>query len=169
VANLPYYITTPVLTRLLENEYTHLHSLVLLLQEEVARRVAALPGTPDYGALSLLVRYRTIPELLFRVRPESFVPRPRVKSALVRLSVLESPPVEGDPVAIFALVRAGFGQRRKTLLNSVSALPWSWSRDELADRMRAVGISPQQRGETLSLEDFARLAAALGRPLGRSA
>lgn len=162
VSNLPYYLSTPILTRLLEQEYAHLDSLVLLLQEEVARRLAARPGTADYGAISLLVRYRTQPEVLFKVSPTAFVPPPKVSSAVVRFKLLEVPPVEVPPALIFPLVKAAFGQRRKTLLNALSALPWPWGRRELALRLEQAGVEPARRGETLSLEEFARLAQVLG-------
>ena len=159
-ANLPYNITTPVITRLLEAGC--FRSITLMIQREVARRVCAAPGTPDCGAFSLFCQYHAQCELLFEVPPECFLPAPKVTSAVVRLIPRAVPPVEGSPDAIFAVVRAAFAQRRKTLLNSLSAAYGSRrSKDELRQVIADCGLPENVRGEQLGLEQFAALARAL--------
>ena len=159
-ANLPYNITTPVITRLLEADC--FHSITLMIQREVARRVCAAPGTPDCGAFSLFCQYHAQCELLFEVPPECFLPAPKVTSAVVRLTPRDVPPVEGSPDAIFAVVKAAFAQRRKTLLNGLSAAYGSrFSRDELRQAIASCGLPENVRGEQLGLEQFSALAKAL--------
>ena len=159
-ANLPSNITTPVITRLLESGC--FRSVTLMIQREVARRVCAAPGTPDCGAFSLFCQYHAQCELLFEVPPDCFFPAPKVTSAVVRLTPHAAPPVEGSPDAIFAVVKATFAQRRKTLLNGLSAAYGSrFSKDALRQIIADCGLPENVRGEQLGLEQFAALAKAL--------
>ena len=159
-ANLPYNITTPVITRLLEAGC--FRSVTLMIQREVARRICAAPGTSDCGAFSLFCQYHAQCELLFEVPPDCFLPAPKVTSAVVQLTPRTVPPVEGSPDAIFAVVRAAFAQRRKTLLNGLSAAYGSrLSKDELRQIIADCGLSENVRGEQLGLEQFAALAKSL--------
>ncbi len=159
-ANLPYNITTPVLTNLLESGL--FRSVTVMIQKEVARRVCAGSGTADYGAFSLLCQYYADCELLFDVPPGCFLPAPKVTSAVVRLAVREAPPVNVPPEALFRVVRAAFGQRRKTLLNALSsAYGNQFSKDELRQVITGCGLPETVRGEMLSLEQFAELAGKI--------
>ena len=158
-ANLPYNITTPVITRLLEAGC--FQSITVMIQREVARRICAAPGQSDCGAFSLFCQYHAKCELLFEVPPDCFLPAPKVTSAVVRLTPRPAP-VEGDKDAIFAVVKAAFAQRRKTLLNALSAAYGRrFSKDQLRQIILACGLPETIRGERLSLEQFARLAEAL--------
>lgn len=158
-ANLPYNITTPVITRLLEAGC--FQSITVMIQREVARRICAAPGQSDCGAFSLFCQYYAKCELLFEVPPDCFLPAPKVTSAVVRL-IPRPAPVEGDKDAIFAVVKAAFAQRRKTLLNALSAAYGSrFSKDQLRQIILACGLPETIRGERLGLEQFARLAEAL--------
>ena len=159
-ANLPYNITTPVITKLLEEDC--FQSITLMIQREVARRVCAAPGTSDCGAFSLFCQYHAQCELLFEVPPDCFLPAPKVTSAVVQLTPRTVPPVEGDPDAMFAVVKAAFAQRRKTLLNGLSAAYGSrFSKDRLRQIMADCGLPENVRGEQLGLEQFAALTKAL--------
>ena len=159
-ANLPYNITTPVITKLLEAGC--FQSITLMIQREVARRICAAPGTSDCGAFSLFCQYRAQCELLFEVPPDCFLPAPKVTSAVVRLTPRAAPPVEGSPDAIFAVVRAAFAQRRKTLLYSLSAAYGQrFSKDQLRQFLADCGLPEYVRGEQLGLEQFAALAKLL--------
>ena len=159
-ANLPYNITTPVITKLLEAGC--FQSVTVMIQREVARRICAAPGDPDCGAFSLFCQYHATCELLFEVPPDCFLPAPKVTSAVVRLTPHAAPPVDGDRDAIFDLVKAAFAQRRKTLLNTLSAAYGSrFSKDELRQLILDCGLSETVRGERLGLEQFARLARRL--------
>lgn len=162
-ANLPYYITSPLLFRLLE-EGLPLARLVVMVQREVAERMTAPPGGKDYGALSVMVQNYTEPRLVTRVPARAFWPPPKVDSALVLLNVREVPVVHQQPATFRAVVRAAFGQRRKTLLNSLAA---GLALDKpVVDRaLRRVGIDPQRRGETLSLAEFGSVTLSLA-PIG---
>ena len=156
-ANLPYNITTPVLTKLLEAD--RFQSITVMIQREVARRICALPGDPDCGAFSLFCQYHAQCELLFEVPSECFLPAPKVTSAVVRLTPHAVPPVDGDRGAIFAVVKAAFAQRRKTLLNALSAAYGSrFSKDQLRQIILDCGLPETVRGERLGLDDFSRLA-----------
>ncbi len=160
-ANLPYNITTPVITKLLESGL--FASLTVMIQKEVARRICAAPGTADYGAFSLLCQYYADCDLLFDVPAGCFLPAPKVTSAVVRLAVREAPPVEVPPDALFRVVRAAFAQRRKTLLNALaSAYGKAFSKDELRQVILDCGLPETVRGEALGLEQFAELAWRLG-------
>ena len=159
-ANLPYNITTPVLTRLLE--CGRFQSITVMIQREVARRICAAPGDPDCGAFSLLCQYYARCELLFEVPPDCFLPAPKVTSAVVQLTPHAAPPVEGGRDAIFSAVNAAFAQRRKTLLNALSSVYGSrFSKDELRQIILDCGLPETVRGERLGLEQFSELAQRL--------
>lgn len=159
-ANLPYNITTPVITKLLEAGC--FRCVTVMIQREVAKRVCAAPGDSDCGAFSLFCQYHADCELLFEVPPDCFLPAPKVTSAVVRLTPRAVPPVEGDREAIFAVVKAAFAQRRKTLLNGLSAAYGSrFSKDELRQIILECGLPETVRGERLGLKEFAALANAL--------
>lgn len=158
VANLPYYITTPIIMRLLEEGF-NFSSLVLMVQKEVAMRMQAKPGTKDYGALSIGVQYYCRPSLVSTVPPTVFYPRPEVESAVIRLDKRDEPAVKVTSEKVFfSLVKGAFGQRRKTLLNSLSNSGFPLDKEEWRKILQDTDIEPQRRGETLSLEEFARLA-----------
>lgn len=159
VANLPYYITTPLIMRLFESGIP-LDSVTVMVQEEVARRMQAGPGTKDYGALSMAVQYYAEPSIKAFVPPNCFIPRPGVGSAVILLKRRPEPRVAvQDPAQMFAMIRAGFGQRRKTLVNSLSGSPeLSLTKEEAQNLLLGAGLSPQVRGEALTLEQFAELS-----------
>ena len=159
VANLPYYITTPIIMGLFEN-HVPLHSITIMVQKEVADRMRMGPGTKDYGALSLAVQYYAEPYLVANVPPNCFMPRPNVGSAVIRLTVHENPPVTvRDESLMFRLIRASFNQRRKTLANGLNNSPeLHYSKELIAQAIEKLGTSPSIRGEALTLEQFARLA-----------
>lgn len=161
VANLPYQITSPLLGRLLPLGPGRIRQLVLMVQREVADRLAAKPDTPAYGALSIFAQYWTEPAVLFGVPPAAFTPPPKVDSAVVRLIPRLAPPVAANPKALFRVVKAAFGQRRKTLRNALAGLPGAGSHQQVVEALQAAGIDPQRRGETLSLEEFAALAEVI--------
>ena len=159
IANIPYNITSPLLAALLEQK--RFARIVLLVQKEVAARLAAKAGTPDYGALSVFAQFHAKVETLGIVSRRVFYPPPDVDSAIVRLTPYTAPPVPvSDETLFFAVVRAAFGQRRKALLNALSGDPaLGWTREQAADALDTAKIDPGRRGETLTLEEFARLAA----------
>lgn len=159
-ANLPYNITTPVLTRLIEAQC--FESLTVLIQREVAQRLCAAPGTAAYGAFSAFMQYHTAPELCFEVPPESFLPRPKVTSAVLRAEVRKAPPVAvADEEFFFRVVYAAFALRRKTLVNSLMTAFGALGKERLTEIVTSCGLDANVRGERLGLEEFARLAAAL--------
>ena len=162
VANLPYYINTPIIMGLFENK-VHLKSITIMVQKEVADRMQEEPGTKDYGALSLAVQYYARPEIVANVPPNCFIPRPNVGSAVIRLTRYEVPPVTvKDEKKMFELIRASFNQRRKTLVNGLgNARNLNLSKDRITKALEEMGLSPMVRGETLSLEQFARLSDLL--------
>lgn len=162
VANLPYYITTPIILGLFEN-HVPLDSITVMVQKEVADRMQVGPGTKDYGALSLAVQYYARPEIVANVPPNCFIPRPNVSSAVIRLTRYEEPPVRvGDEKKMFALIRASFNQRRKTLANSLSnALGLGLTRQRVTEVLEQMQLSPTIRGEALTLEQFAELSDRL--------
>lgn len=161
VANLPYYVTTPIIMRLLE-EHLPVESITVMVQKEVAYRMQAGPGTKDYGALSLAVQYYAEPYLAANVPMNCFMPRPNVDSAVIRLRVLPEPSVQvRDPEMLFRLIRAAFSQRRKTLSNCLrNSTELSFSREEIDTAIRAIGKPDSIRGEALTLQEFAALANA---------
>lgn len=161
-ANLPYYITTPAITRLLESRI--FEKITVMVQREVAERICAAPGTSDYSAFSIFVQYQAEPEILFGVPAEKFFPRPKVDSAVLQLAPLEKPRVQvRDEKLFFSLVRAAFQMRRKTLVNALAPVVGNkLQKAELAALLESLGLSAQIRGERLSLEHFAQLADTLG-------
>ena len=162
VANLPYYITTPIIMGLFES-HVPLESITVMVQKEVADRMQVGPGTKDYGALSLAVQYYARPYLVANVPPNCFMPRPKVGSAVIRLTRYEKPPVETtDEKRMFRIIRASFNQRRKTLVNGlVNSLEVQASRDDVTAALRQMGLPAAVRGETLTLEQFAQLSNLL--------
>ena len=162
VANLPYYITTPIIMGLFESRVP-LKSITIMVQKEVADRMQVGPGTKDYGALSLAVQYYAKPEIVANVPPNCFIPRPNVGSAVIRLTRYEEPPVQvKDEKKMFALIRASFNQRRKTLVNGLgnAGLP-GITKESASAALTQMGLSPTVRGEALTLEQFARLSDLL--------
>ena len=162
VANLPYYITTPILMGLFER-HVPVDTITVMVQKEVADRMQAGPGAKDYGALSLAVQYHAAPYLVANVPPNCFIPRPRVGSAVIRLTSHPEPPVQvADEKLLSALIRASFNQRRKTLLNSLNNSPEiPFTKEQIAAAIDGLGLSPSVRGEALTLEQFAALCASL--------
>ncbi len=162
VANLPYYITTPVILKLLQCE-APIESVTVMVQKEVAQRMESGPGTKDYGALSLAVQYYAEPEILTVVSANCFLPRPNVDSAVIRLKSCGEPPVRvRDDRFMFALIRAAFNQRRKTLVNGLAnAADLQVTKEEAAAALLKMGLPATVRGETLSLHEFAQLADLL--------
>lgn len=162
VANLPYYITTPILMKLLEDRLP-IESITVMVQKEVAERMETGPGTKDYGALSLAVQYYSEPYLAANVPANCFMPRPNVGSAVIRLTIHEEPPVQvKDEKHMFALIRASFNQRRKTLVNGIgNAAELPYSKEQVAAALTKLGMSETVRGEALTLADFAALSDAL--------
>ncbi len=162
VANLPYYITTPIIMSLLEGG-APLESITVMVQKEVAERMQAVPGTKDYGALSLAVQYYSRPEVVANVPPNCFIPRPNVGSAVIRLTRYGTPPVQAaDPGKLFTVIRASFNQRRKTLANSLGNAPGLLaSRERVAGILEEMGLPAMIRGEALTLEQFAELSDRL--------
>jgi 16S rRNA (adenine1518-N6/adenine1519-N6)-dimethyltransferase len=163
VANLPYYITTPIIMELFES-HVPLKSITIMVQKEVADRMQVGPGTKDYGALSLAVQFYAKPEIVAYVSPGCFIPKPNVGSAVIRLERYEEPPVQvRDEAFLFAVIRAAFNQRRKTLVNSLSnAANLGISRAMAEEAISHMGLKPQVRGEALTLEEFALLSNILG-------
>lgn len=170
VANLPYYITTPIIMGLFENQVP-LSSITIMVQKEVADRMQVGPGTKDYGALSLAVQYYARPEIVLQVPPACFMPRPGVGSAVIRLTKHEQPPVRTkDEKKLFAVIRASFGQRRKTLANALtngfcyeaeSGKTQRVTRQQVYDVLEQMELSRTIRGEALTLEQFAELSDLL--------
>ena len=164
VANLPYYITTPIIMGLFEN-HVPLKSITVMVQKEVADRMQVGPGTKDYGALSLAVQYYAKPYIVANVPPNCFMPRPKVGSAVIRLDRYEEPPVKvKDEKLMFRIIRASFNQRRKTLANGLkNSAELDFTKEEIEAAIAGIGKEPGVRGETLTLEEFAGLADELGR------
>lgn len=162
VANLPYYITTPIIMGLFES-HVPLQSITIMVQKEVADRMQVGPGTKDYGALSLAVQYYAKPEIVANVPPNCFIPRPNVGSAVIRLTRYEKPPVEvKDERYMFSLIRASFNQRRKTLVNGLTNAPeLKLSKERVLEALEKMELSPTVRGEALTLEQFALLSNIL--------
>lgn len=158
-ANLPYYITTPIIMNVLESGI-NIDSLTIMIQKEVAQRIAASEGTKDYGALSVAVNFYSKPEVIVNVPPSAFIPQPKVSSTVIKLTLRDKPPVEvNNPSGYFKVVKAAFGQRRKTLLNALSNSPAiPLSKAEVAEVLKECGIDEKRRGETLTLQDFADIS-----------
>ncbi len=162
VANLPYYITTPIIMGLFEN-HIPAESITVMVQKEVADRMQSGPGSKDYGALSLAVQYYAQPYIVANVPPNCFMPRPNVGSAVIRLTSWENPPVTvKDEKLMFKLIRASFNQRRKTLQNGINNSPdLSFTKEQVVSALKAMELSESVRGEALNLEQFARLSDLL--------
>ena len=158
VANLPYYITTPIIMSLLESKLP-IERLVVMVQKEVALRMVAKPGTKDYGALSVAVQYYTEPDIVLDVPPKSFLPAPAVTSSVIRCVLRDKPPVDViDEKLFFRVVKAGFAQRRKTFANTMRTT--GLSKEQIDDILVKADIDGQRRGETFSLQEFADVANA---------
>ncbi len=162
-ANLPYYITTPIIMELLES-HVPVESITVMVQKEVADRMQTGPGSKDYGALSLAVQYYTKPEVMIQVPPTCFMPKPKVGSTVIRLTRYSMPPVKvREEKHMFALIRASFNQRRKMLVNSLANAPGlGLAKEEVEKALEIMGLPVTIRGEKLSLEDFAGLSDLLG-------
>lgn len=162
VANLPYYITTPIIMGLFEN-HVPIKSITVMVQKEVADRMQVGPGTKDYGALSLAVQYYAKPYIVANVPPNCFMPRPKVGSAVIRLTVHQEPPVHvEDEKLMFGIIRASFNQRRKTLANGLkNSAELNLSREVIAECIEELGKGPGIRGEALTLEEFAMLSNSI--------
>ncbi len=161
-ANLPYYITTPIIMMLLEQELK-VEDIIIMIQKEVADRIAAKPSTKDYGALTVAVNFYSEAEVIVNVPPSSFIPQPKVSSSVIKLKVRETPPIEvNNKKDYFKVVKAAFGQRRKTLLNALSNSGITgMGKDEISSALESVGINGLRRGETLSLQEFADISNKL--------
>ena len=164
VANLPYYITTPIIMGLFES-HVPIDNITIMVQKEVADRMQTGPGSKDYGALSLAVQYYAEPYIVANVPPNCFMPRPKVGSAVIRLTRHANPPVTvRDEALLFRLIRASFNQRRKTLANGLNNSPeLSFTKEEISAAIEALGLPAAIRGEALTLEQFAALADELGK------
>lgn len=162
-ANLPYYITTPIVMGLLESRLP-VTAMTLMVQKEVAERMAAKEGTKDYGALSVAVQYYTEPQIICKAEPHCFMPQPKVASTVIKLKVLPEPSAEvNNEELFFKVVKSAFGQRRKTLINALSKSPYiSVEKDKIAEALEAMGLRPDIRGERLSVKEFANLSNLLG-------
>lgn len=163
VANLPYYVTTPIIVKLLKEKY-NFKSLTIMIQKEVAERMDAEPGNKDYGSLSLLVQYYCNTKIIRKVPPQCFIPRPKVDSIVIRLDRLDEPKVKVENEKLFfEIIRSSFNMRRKTLWNGVKNIGLSKEKLELA--FEEAGIDPKRRGETLTIEEFAVLSDKINKYL----
>ena len=163
VANLPYYVTTPIIVKLLKEKY-NFKSLTIMIQKEVAERMDAEPGNKDYGSLSLLVQYYCNTKIIRKVPPQCFIPRPKVDSIVIRLDRLDEPKVKVENEKLFfEVIRSSFNMRRKTLWNGVKNIGLSKEKLELA--FEEAGIDPKRRGETLTIEEFAVLSDKINKYL----
>lgn len=162
VANLPYYITTPIIMGLLEKRL-NIDGLVVMVQKEVAERMSADPGKKEYGALSVAVQYFTKPHIISTVPPHCFIPQPKVDSTIIKLDMLREPPVNvNDEKRFFNVVKAAFGQRRKTLLNALSnSGMFRMNKDQIRQVLMEIGVGETQRGETLNIMQFALLSNSI--------
>lgn len=163
IANLPYYITTPIIMGLFESK-TEIESITVMVQKEVALRMQASPNTKDYGALSLAVQYYAMPEIIANVPPNCFMPRPNVGSAVIRLSKHKEPPVHvKNERLLFQLIRAAFNQRRKTLQNSIAGFAdLHYAKEDIANALTKLSLPVNIRGEALGLKEFADLSNIIG-------
>ena len=169
-ANLPYYITTPIIMGLFESNVP-IDNITVMVQKEVADRMQVGPGSKDYGALSLAVQYYATPYIVANVPPNCFIPRPNVGSAVIRLTRYQEPPVQVDePGIMFRLIRASFNQRRKTLQNGLNNSPEvPYTKEQIASAIESLGVPASVRGEALTLEQFASLANYFTRTAGKEA
>lgn len=158
VANLPYYITTPIIMKLLETKLP-IESISVMIQKEVAERMIANPGKKDYGALSVAVQYYSKPEIITIVPKTVFIPQPNVDSAVIKLDIYKNPPVDVvDDRLMFSVVKSAFGQRRKTILNALSGGYLELDKETIKEVLEIADIDPKKRGEVLSIEDFAHIS-----------
>ncbi len=164
VANLPYYITTPIVMSLLENDI-NVSDIVVMVQKEVADRMIAKPSTKDYGALSVAVQYYSDPEIITTVSPASFNPQPKVSSSVIRLKIKENELDIINKKVFFNVVKDAFSKRRKTLLNALSSGILKVPKDTLKEVFEITAINPQRRGETLSIEEFALLSNEISKKI----
>ena len=165
VANLPYYITTPIIMGLFES-HVPIDSITIMVQKEVADRMQEGPGSKEYGALSLAVQYYANPEIVVNVPPSCFMPQPKVGSAVIRLTRHAEPPVDvKDEKLMFQIIRASFNQRRKTLANGLNNFGFHLSKEVIQSCIEELGVPVTIRGEALSLEQFARLSNIIGKHL----
>ncbi|MCR1899518.1 16S rRNA (adenine(1518)-N(6)/adenine(1519)-N(6))-dimethyltransferase RsmA [Irregularibacter muris] len=161
VANLPYYVTTSIVMKLLEEDLP-LESITILIQKEVAERMQASPGGKDYGALSVAVQFYAQPRIIGNVPPSVFIPAPKVESTIISLDILKEPRVlVKDKKLFFAVVKAAFGKRRKTLLNALSSSQLEIEKGKIKEVLKTANIDATRRGETLSLEEFAHIANSI--------
>lgn len=165
IANLPYYVTTPIIMKFLE-EKVPVDSLTIMIQKEVADRMQAKPGTKDYGSLSIAVQYYSNPNILLRVPPSVFIPQPKVESTVIKLDILTEPKVFVQNEGLFfALVKDAFGKRRKTILNALSTGDLKLNKDLLKEVLALSNIEENRRGETLTIEEYALLSNNLAKKL----
>lgn len=165
IANLPYYVTTPIIMKFLE-EKVPVKSLTIMIQKEVADRMQAGPGTKDYGALSIAVQYYSNPKILLKVPPSVFIPQPKVESTVIRLDILDTPKVSVEREDLFfSLVKDAFGKRRKTLLNALSTGDLKLDKNLSREVLAASNIDENRRGETLTIEEYGVLANNLAKKL----
>lgn len=161
-ANLPYYVTSPILMKLLEEKLPFC-TITVMVQKEVAERIVAKPGGKDYGALTLAVSYYADAEIIATVPAASFVPAPKVDSAVVKMTLLKNPPIDAPEKDYFRLVKASFAQRRKTMINALSNAGCYGNKDEIRGILESMGYDANLRGETLSMEEFSEIAKRLAR------
>lgn len=165
VANLPYYITTPVIMRLLEFD-KKISSITVMVQKEVAHRMAAKPGGKDYGALSVAVQFYSEPEIVIEASPSCFMPQPKVSSTVIKMNIFkEDKYIVSNREFFFKLVKSAFGQRRKTLVNALSNSPYiSVEKDKIINSLKDMGLDERIRGEKLSIDEFIKLSDILNTP-----
>ncbi len=156
VANLPYYVTTPIIGKLLEDDLD-LDSIVVMIQKEVADRMVAGPGSKTYGALSVFVNFYSQPEIILKAPKTVFMPQPKIDSSVIKLNIKKDLP-EVNKDTFFKLVKAGFSKRRKTILNSLSSYGFDLDKEEIKTSLEKAGISPSERAENLSIEDFIKIS-----------
>lgn len=159
VANLPYYVTTPILTMFLEGEY-NIDSINVMVQKEVADRMSAKPGNKDYGSLSVFVNFYTNPEIVLKVPKTVFMPQPKIDSSVIKLSMKKDIP-DIDKEQFFKVVKASFSKRRKIILNCLSTYGFKIDKEEIKDALEKANISPNERAENISLEEFIKLSKIL--------
>lgn len=159
VANLPYYVTTPIITKLIETGL-NIESIVVMVQKEVADRMVAGPGSKTYGSLSVLIDYYTEPEIILNVPKTVFMPQPKIDSSVIKFNIRKEV-LQVDREKLFQLVRAGFSKRRKTILNAISSYGFDIEKDQVRRALEVSNISPSERAENLSTEDFIRISKNL--------
>ena len=163
VANIPYYITTPIVMKILEDR-VKVESITVMIQKEVAERFQSPPGNKEYGAISAVIQYYAKPEIKFIVPKTVFIPQPKVDSAVIVMKIYDEPPVDvKDEKLFFKLIKGAFGQRRKTIVNSVSGTIGDIEKNELKETLEKLGYNPSIRGEKLGIEDFALISNSLSK------